>query len=150
MMKVENERMGRMVLAVLMMGASVAWAAPAGVMGNWATGDGSVVRIAPCGGEICLTVVKVSPKATESVDALNPNASLRTRPLCGLRIGSGFKADGENAAAGGHLYDPKSGRTYSGKFEAKGDSLHLRGYVGITLFGRSETWTRAGEVGACR
>jgi uncharacterized protein (DUF2147 family) len=134
----------------VMLGASAAWAAPAGVVGNWATSDGSVVRVAPCGSEICLTVVKVTPTAPTTTDAQNPDAHLRSRPLCGLRIGFGFKAEGENAASGGRLYDPKSGRTYSGKIELKGDRLHLRGYVGVALFGRSEVWTRAGEVGACR
>lgn len=140
----------QVVLIGLMLRGSAASATPAGFTGNWSTGDGSVVKVAPCGGDVCLTLVKVTPTAPVTTDAQNPDAHLRSRPLCGLRIGFGFKSEGENAASGGHLYDPKSGRTYNGKLELKGDRLHLRGYVGVALFGRSEVWTRAGEVGACR
>lgn len=141
--------MKRIALAGWMLVCGVAQAAPAGVMGNWATPEGGVVRIAACGAELCLTVVKVDPKAPVA-DAKNPDASLRGRPICGMQIGSGFRADGPAAASGGRVYDPKSGRTYSGKFWVQEERLHLRGYVGVSLFGRSEVWTRAGEVGACR
>lgn len=129
---------------------AAALAAPTGVIGNWATPEGSVVNIAPCGPEICLTVVKVTPRATETTDNQNPDRSLRARSLCGLRIGSGFHPEGANAATGGHLYDPKTGKTYSGKFELEGESLRLRGYVGISLFGRSEVWQRTSDTGSCR
>jgi uncharacterized protein (DUF2147 family) len=142
--------MRRIALIGFLMAGGVACQAQHGVMGNWATADGSVVTVASCGTEVCLTIVKVNPGAPVTTDAKNPEASLRSRSLCGLRIGSGFKAEGTDAASGGHLYDPKSGRTYSGKFWLKGDELNLRGYIGVSLFGRSEVWKRAGEVGACR
>jgi uncharacterized protein (DUF2147 family) len=44
---------------------------------------------------------------------------------------------------GGRVYDPNSGNTYRGTITLiDADTLKLRGYVGITLFGRTEIWKR--------
>jgi hypothetical protein len=79
----------------------------------------------------------------------NPDPKLRARPLCGLRIGEGFVAVDPQHARGGHLYDPQNGRTYRGEMTAEGNRLRLRGYIGLPIFGRSETWTRATEPPPC-
>jgi uncharacterized protein (DUF2147 family) len=121
-----------------------------GLEGNWSTPAGSVVQVYRCGPELCLKVAQVEKDATVSTDVNNPDAGLRARPLCGLEIGHGFRSGGEGKADGGKLYDPKSGKTYSGSMVAHGDELKLRGYVGVAMFGRTETWHRVGEVGACR
>jgi uncharacterized protein (DUF2147 family) len=143
--------MGLGWMSGLLMAAMMAGAPAGGLMGDWLTQDGSVVRVAGCSGDaICLTVVKVNPKAPETKDAMNPDAGLRGRSLCGLRIGEGFKPDGQDTAAGGKLYDPVSGKTYSGKIARQGDSLKLRGYVGLALFGRTEVWSRTATPPPCR
>ena len=41
----------------------------------------------------------------------------------------------------GTIYDPKSGKTYSCKMTIDGNKLKIRGYIGISLFGRTEVWT---------
>lgn len=76
------------------------------------------------------------------VDSKNPNASLRSTPLLGLEILKGFKHDGENVYEDGTIYDPKNGKTYSCKMTLDGNKLKIRGYIGISLLGRSEVWTR--------
>ena len=116
---------------------------PAGIEGDWITPDQSGVRVLSCGGDLCLQVTHLPPDTPAAVDGLNPDAQLRDRPLCGLQIGQGFHRVGAGRAEGGSLYDPKSGRTYKGTITADGDHLELRGYIGLKLFGRSETWTRA-------
>ncbi len=131
-----------------LLGASAAGGG--GLTGDWQTPGGSVVRVAGCGEAICMTVVKVAADATESRDKLNPEVALRTRPLCGMRIGEGFHADGEQAASGGKVYDPESGKTYSGKVERRGDTLRLRGFLGVSLFGRTEVWKSIAPVQACK
>jgi uncharacterized protein (DUF2147 family) len=75
-------------------------------------------------------------------DIKNPDASLRTRPELGLELLKNFTFDGDNVYEGGTIYDPKSGKTYSCKMTLSGKKLKIRGYVGISLFGRSEEWTR--------
>lgn len=115
------------------------------LVGDWLTPDHSVVQIYPCGtaGHLCARVARVGPSGVPHLDLHNPNAGLRDRPLCGLTVGKDFREDGPDRATGGSLYDPKNGKTYSGQLRTEGDRLKLRGYVGIPLFGRSETWYRA-------
>ena len=117
--------------------------------GDWLTPGGSVVRVVDCESMLCLTLVKLASDVKVSTDVRNPDIGLRGRPLCGLRIGDGFITEQGSIATGGKLYDPESGKTYSGKIALDGDRLKLRGYVGITLFGRSETWKRVRTVDVC-
>jgi hypothetical protein len=79
----------------------------------------------------------------------NPDPKLRERPLCGLQIGDGFVEVDAQHARGGHLYDPRSGRTYSGQMTAEGNLLRLRGYVGLPILGRTEIWARASKPPPC-
>jgi hypothetical protein len=53
-----------------------------------------------------------------------------------------FHPDGDDWV-GGTVVDPENGKEYRGKIWAEGnDKLHLRGYIGIPLLGRTEVWTR--------
>jgi uncharacterized protein (DUF2147 family) len=132
--------------------APAALAAQGGsVLGEWSDPTGSIVRIDHCGAEICLWVIAVSPSISASTDVQNPDPGERGRALCGLKIGSGFTQRDAGHAAGGSLYDPKTGKTYHGMMWIDGANLELRGYVGISLFGRSETWTRpAKPIEGCK
>lgn len=143
--------MRSVLTATLLALAATAAHAQSGIFGVWTEPTGSSIRVERCGPEVCLTLVAVSPKAPTQVDERNPDPALRQRALCGLRIGSGFHpAEGDTRAEGGSLYDPKSGKTYRGAMTRVGDTLRLRGYVGIRLFGVTETWKRAeGALPAC-
>ena len=77
------------------------------------------------------------------LDMNNPDKALRNDPELGLLILKGFKKDGEYGYEDGTIYDPKNGKTYSCKMTRKGDALHVRGYIGFSLIGRTETWTKA-------
>ncbi len=56
---------------------------------------------------------------------------------------TGFRYAGEDRWTGGEIYDPNSGNTYKGTMRLiDRNTLKLRGYIGISLFGRSDTWTR--------
>lgn len=74
-------------------------------------------------------------------DQKNPERSLRGRDLLGLVLLSDFKYDG-GGYSGGSVYDPKSGKTYDCKITIDGNQLKVRGYVGISLFGRTEYFQR--------
>ncbi len=54
-----------------------------------------------------------------------------------------FIFDNKGVWKDGSVYDPKNGKTYRGKITlVSPNKLNLRGFVGITLFGRTTTWTR--------
>ncbi|HEY1646781.1 MAG TPA: DUF2147 domain-containing protein [Terracidiphilus sp.] len=142
------------LLALLSLARCTAAAQSSGVEGDWRDPTGSIIRIAPCGPHVCLWLVSLSPHAPSTTDVHNPEPGQRSRALCELEIGSGFTLRDPDHAAGGTLYDPKSGKTYHGAMTvertAEGSKLELRGYVGIPLFGASQTWTRVTEpVHAC-
>ncbi|SDR82207.1 Uncharacterized conserved protein, DUF2147 family [Mucilaginibacter mallensis] len=77
------------------------------------------------------------------VDELNEDEKLRSRPRLGLPVLYGFVKDRDNKYTDGKIYDPNNGKTYSCNITFKGDKLDIRGYIGISLFGRTTTWTRA-------
>ena len=77
-------------------------------------------------------------------DNLNPDAKLQKTPLMGLVVLKNFVFDGDEEWNDGTIYDPKNGKTYSCKIHF-GDSpnlLKIRGYVGISLLGRTTYWTK--------
>ena len=122
-----------------------------GVLGNWMNPTGSIIQIYRCGDNVCARLIAIGRDAPTRVDSSNPNAALRRRLLCGLQVGIGFHLSSPGRAEGGQLYDPQSGKTYRGSMTRDGDRLKLRGYVGISLFGRTEIWTQArGNIALCK
>jgi uncharacterized protein (DUF2147 family) len=81
------------------------------------------------------------------VDINNPDPSLRTRPQLGLALLDNFVYDEENLWSGGTIYNPDDGKTYSCRITMRdNETLQVRGYVGIAIFGRTETWKRMQEI----
>ena len=76
-------------------------------------------------------------------DQLNPDESLKNRSRLGMKIMYNFVYDGDDEWDNGRIYDPKSGKTYRGTITMTSKNrLDLRGYVGISWFGRTSYWTR--------
>jgi uncharacterized protein (DUF2147 family) len=75
-------------------------------------------------------------------DRNNPNESLRERVLLGTVILTNLKWDGTEWE-GGEIYDSKTGNTYScfAKMQKDG-TLYFKGYIGLSIIGRSTIWTR--------
>jgi uncharacterized protein (DUF2147 family) len=81
-------------------------------------------------------------KGTPKLDANNPDEALRTKPLLGLVILRNFKYD-DGEWSGGRVYDPQNGKDYKCYMKLKdAKTLNVRGYVGFSLLGRTEVWTR--------
>jgi uncharacterized protein (DUF2147 family) len=74
------------------------------------------------------------------IDELNPDPAKKGQPILGLVILEGFKKDGKDEYKGGTIYDPLSGKTYSCKMERNGNKLDVRGYIGISMFGKTTTF----------
>lgn len=81
-------------------------------------------------------------KGKPKKDIKNPNENLRSMPLLGLEILKDFVFD-DDQWTDGTIYDPKTGKTYSCNLTLKSNGqLNIRGYIGISLIGRSESWKR--------
>ncbi len=79
------------------------------------------------------------------LDLNNPKKSLRSNSLVGLELMKNFRFD-DNKWVGGSIYDPENGKSYKCKISLTEDGeLHVRGYVGISLFGRTSVWESARE-----
>jgi len=77
------------------------------------------------------------------LDKHNPDPELQKRPSLGIKLLTDFEWDGDNEWDEGDIYDPKSGKTYSCYIIMKEyDLLKIRGYIGISLIGRTTYWTR--------
>lgn len=135
--------MKRILVPTLFLLSLVAHAQNNGVLGNWTNPTGSTIQIYRCGANVCARLISIRKNAPSHVDAKNPNSALRARSLCGLQIGMNFHLTLPSHAEGGQLYDPESGKTYSGVMTRDGNNLKLRGYIGLSLFGRTEIWTQA-------
>ena len=78
-----------------------------------------------------------------SFDEHNPDPELKKRKKVGLVILTDFVFD-DGQWEDGDIYDTKSGKTYSCVIKLlKDGSLHVRGYIGISLLGRTTHWTKA-------
>ena len=135
-------------LILIALSANIASAQNAdAILGKWlsATGEGQV-QIYKKGNKYYgkLSWIKVPDKENgkPKLDEHNPDKNLQSRPVLGIELLKNFTFDGNNVYEDGTIYDPKSGKTYSCKMTLKGDVLKIRGYIGISLIGRTENWTR--------
>lgn len=80
----------------------------------------------------------------EKTDIHNSDASKRSQKVLGLIMLRGFTYDAEdNNYVDGNIYDPKNGKDYSCKMKLiDKNNLDVRGFIGISLLGRTTKWTR--------
>lgn len=145
-----------LLLAPLLAGS----AEPDAIVGTWTTaGDKSKVEIFKNGdlyyGRIVALKEPLYPtdpdhqdyvagrEGRPKVDRHNPDETLRERPIIGMDLMAGFKHDGGDVWSGGTIYDPENGKTYRCKLTLVSlNEMKVRGFVGISLFGRTTVWTR--------
>jgi uncharacterized protein (DUF2147 family) len=131
------------------LGLQAALAAGAGSpTGYWLTEsrDG-VIELAPCGSAICGKIVGISRGPNEAMPV-----DVHGRSQCGLTIITN-EIESSPGVWTGSVTDPRDGSTYGAKIWVdEDDRLHLRGYLGIPLFGQTQIWTRyTGHLSAeCR
>lgn len=140
---------------ILLLFSGVASGSQADILGTWHTPDNkSKVDLYKCADRICGKIIWLKaplypaddPEGAggkPKVDRKNPEKGLQGRPILGLNILQGFKPSGENKWDGGTVYDPDNGKTYKCKITLKdSNTLEVRGYIGISLIGRTSVWTR--------
>ena len=64
------------------------------------------------------------------------------KPILGMEIIRGLKKEGDEFT-GGSITDPKTGKTYKCTITRTGDKLNVRGYLGLSLLGRTQVWEKA-------
>ncbi len=107
--------------------------------GLWLTRDhDGVMQVSSCGNALCVEIVGMI------MDHRSDPAPLdyRGEPQCHLRLVDDARPAGPNLWRG-HILDPRNGSTYGVELlrEPSGN-LALRGYLGFSLFGQTQTWTR--------
>jgi uncharacterized protein (DUF2147 family) len=116
------------------------------VNGTWLSGDGDgLIAVRVEGTRLSAKILgsRSNQEDRPTTDVHNPDPMLRNRPLIGLELFEGFRNEGDGEWSGGTIYDPNNGKTYSCKLKLIGpDTLNVRGFIGISLIGRSETWKR--------
>lgn len=116
----------------------------------------SVIRISEHDGVLTGTVLKVMNMTPKQI-ARDGNPPICTQcsgkrhnqPIDGMVIMWGVTRDGDEWN-GGHVLDPTSGKIYKVKLNLAdhGQKLKVRGYVGFSLFGRTQVWKRVNETSA--
>ena len=130
---------------------SVVWARQTSPEGRWRTYDDktgdakSIVIITETNGVLSGHVEKVfaPPAPTEHpLCELCPGEN-KNKPIVGMRIMWDMKRQG-NEYAGGRVLDPEHGKTYRGRVRVVdgGKKLEVRGFIGFSLLGRTQTWIR--------
>lgn len=104
----------------------------------------SLIRISEHNGEYSAVVEKgLLPTDTGDKVCDKCTDARKGQKIIGMTIAQGLKKNGQQYD-GGEILDPENGKLYKCKMKLddSGNQLEVRGYIGISLIGRSQTWTR--------
>ena len=118
------------------------------VFGKWKTIDDEsgkekgVVEIYEHKGKVYGKIIEIFEQNKKHLKCEKCDGDDKNKPILGLVIIKGLTKN-EAIYDGGKIVDPKNGKRYHCKITLDGkDKLIVRGYIGIPLFGRSQTWIR--------
>ncbi|KQM91490.1 hypothetical protein ASE70_15525 [Sphingomonas sp. Leaf22] len=128
---------GAMLLAVPALAATP-------IAGRYVTEDGSgVIEIGRCGATVCgrlVRILKSEPNAPKT-DVNNSDPALRSRPVLGMPILSGFTDGGKDWR--GRIYDPRNGKSYKSIVSRNGDgTLKVQGCIAFIC--QTQLWKPVG------
>ncbi|KGO92542.1 DUF2147 domain-containing protein [Flavobacterium subsaxonicum] len=140
--------MNRIIFTFLFVALTGILSATAQVTGKWKTIDDetgeakSIVEVYEQNGKIYAKVVEILNPAKKNAKCQNCKGEDKDKPILGLTIIKGLKKDGDEYTDG-DILDPQKGKLYSCTIKLDGkDKLSVRGYMGISLLGRSQVWHR--------
>ena len=121
-------------------------------VGLWKTiddKDGSAkseIRIIETAGVVTGKIEKIlDPKAKPDEKCVQCGDDRKDQPMLGLEIIRGVKkVDGKDLWEGGTIIEPSTGKVYKMKMTPieGGAKLEMRGFIGFSLLGRTQTWIR--------
>lgn len=118
------------------------------VMGKWKTIDDqtgkekSIVEIYEKNGLLYGKLVELLEEKNKNAICSACSGKNKNKPYLGLVIITDLEKDG-NQWSGGKILDPKTGKEYKCHIELEdANKLKVRGYVGVSLLGRTQYWQR--------
>ncbi|MBJ7314153.1 DUF2147 domain-containing protein [Rugamonas sp. CCM 8940] len=131
--------------------AAPVWADEGSPVGLWKNIDDvsgkpkALIRITESNGALQGQIEKLfrAPNEEQNPKCDKCEGARKDAPVIGLVIMSGLKKDGSEYT-GGEILDPDNGKVYKSKMNLAdgGKKLNVRGYIGIPMLGRSQTWVR--------
>lgn len=118
------------------------------ILGLWQTGSGKGrIQISAYGdkfgGKLVWLKEPLDEKGNPKMDIKNPDEAKRKNPKIGINNLLGFTYEGKGKYENGTIYDPENGKIYKCVMTLENDSiLKVRGYIGITMVGRTDVWKR--------
>jgi uncharacterized protein (DUF2147 family) len=118
------------------------------VIGKWKTIDDqtgkakSIVEIYERSGKIYGKIIDILDADKKKSLCTACSGDEKNKPIMGLEIIKGLTKDGKEYNSG-KILDPMSGKLYKCFIVLDGNNkLNVRGYIGVALFGRTQTWNR--------
>jgi len=118
------------------------------IFGKWNSFDEetnkieSIIEVYEKDGKAYAKIISITDPEKRDATCIKCKGQRKDVPILGMDILTGLKKDG-NEWSGGKILDPKNGKTYKCYIKLKDkNTLKLRGYIGISLFGRTAIWKR--------
>ncbi len=120
-------------------------------VGHWRTVDDktnrvrSILRVWESHGEYYGTIEKIFKEPGDTGICSKCPGAFRDKPILGMTIIWGLEKTGDHVWSNGSILDPVSGKIYrvSLTLSEDGRSIRARGYIGFSLFGRTQNWYRS-------
>jgi uncharacterized protein (DUF2147 family) len=139
----------RLALLLVWIGVPSAWGASTSPVGTWHTIDEDghatgTVQLWEQDSLLYGRIVAIDDPVKAHYVCRDCTDDRKNAPLLGLQFMRGLHEDGDHWD-GGEILDPRTGQTYRCTIRVidGGEKLLVRGFLGISLFGRTQTWTRA-------
>lgn len=130
------------------MAAAASDPTPVGLWQSVSDVDGKpkgLVRIREVGGALIGVVEQILNPEKRNAVCKNCPGERKDKPVLGLTVIERVRRDGDSGVySGGEILDPDNGNVYRCRLKLVDGGRHLevRGYLGISLFGRSQIWNR--------
>ncbi|MES2239277.1 MAG: DUF2147 domain-containing protein [Bacteroidota bacterium] len=140
--------MKKIVTVILMFVSCVFYSQNKGVLGKWKTIDDetgkpkSIVEIYEKSGKIYGKVIEILDTVHKNDFCKECSGEDANKPILGMIVIKGLTQNDKEYGSG-KILDPKNGKLYQCFITLVGnDKLKVRGYIGISLFGRTQYWQR--------
>ena len=121
------------------------------IFGKWNSFDEetnkveSFIEVYQKDGKAFAKIKKINDQTRKDAKCVACNGKLKNAPILGMNILTGLEKDGDEWS-GGKILDPKNGKEYKCYIKLiENNTLKIRGYIGISMFGRTAIWKRAEE-----